>query len=120
MSRGFEDLEIWERAHKPTVYVCRVFIDCRFFALRGRILRTAISVPSKIAERAERNFPAEFARFVGIARGPLGELRSQLMIAWELAVATGAELETYLRERADFSHILYAFTRSLKTPDVLK
>ena len=46
--------------------------------------RSAVSVPSNIAEGYERNSDKEFVRFLLIAKGSLSELRTQLEIAKEI------------------------------------
>ena len=55
------------------------------FALRARIRRAAVSVPSNIAEGSGRNSSRELKQFVGKASGSLAELETQL----ELAVRLG-------------------------------
>ncbi|MFC5050661.1 four helix bundle protein [Rubritalea spongiae] len=45
---------------------------------RDLVTRTAVSVPSNIAEGAERNGTKEFIQFLGIAKGSLGELAEML------------------------------------------
>ncbi len=46
--------------------------------------RCAVSVASNIAEGAERNSPKETAYFFNVAKGSVGELKTQLMLAREL------------------------------------
>jgi four helix bundle protein len=43
-----------------------------------------VSVPSNIAEGAERLSRKEFAQFLGYAKGSAGELRTQIIIASRL------------------------------------
>ena len=57
-----------------------------------QIQRAAVSVMSNIAEGFERNSRAEFARFLAIARGSAGEVRSQLYLARELGYVDDEDL----------------------------
>jgi four helix bundle protein len=43
--------------------------------------RSAVSIPSNIAEGSERESKKEFARYLGIAKGSLAELYTQILIA---------------------------------------
>ena len=51
------------------------------FGLRSQMRRSAVSVPSNIAEGAARKGDAEFANFINIAKGSLSELETQLIIS---------------------------------------
>ena len=73
---SFEDLEVWKRAKALAVTICRVFSSCRDFGFKDQISRAAVSIPSNIAEGAERNSPREFRQFLGYAKGSSGELRT--------------------------------------------
>jgi len=55
------------------------------FGLKAQIRRSAVSVPSNIAEGSGRNSTGELRQFVGIACGSMAELETQL----ELAVRLG-------------------------------
>ena len=54
------------------------------FGLRQQLRRSALSVPSNIAEGAGRNNTREFVQFLGIACGSLAELDTQVEIAIQL------------------------------------
>lgn len=54
------------------------------FSLRDQIRRSAISIPSNLAEGDERNTDKDAIRFFYIAKGSLAELRTQLQIAHEI------------------------------------
>ena len=51
------------------------------FVFHDQLRRAAVSIASNIAEGKERESTAEFIRFLYIAKGSAGELRTQLYIA---------------------------------------
>lgn len=55
------------------------------FGLRLQLRRSAVSIPSNIAEGAGRNSTREFVQFLGFACGSLAELDTQVEIAIQLA-----------------------------------
>jgi four helix bundle protein len=54
------------------------------YGLGAQLRQAAISIPSNLAEGAARNSRREFHYFLGIARGSLSELETQLLIAADL------------------------------------
>ena len=60
------------------------FDATRDFGFRDQICRSAVSVPSNIAEGHERRSHKDFIRFLRIAMGSLAELRTQLYLAHRL------------------------------------
>jgi len=63
------------------------FPDNERFGLCSQMQRTAVSIPSNIAEGAARSGNKEFLYFLSIARGSLCELETQVMISRELGYA---------------------------------
>ena len=82
--RRFEDLLAWQKARALTAGVYDVTADGSFsrdFDLRNQIREAAVSTMSNIAEGFDRASHNEFHRFLSIAKGSCGELRSQLYVA---------------------------------------
>ena len=82
--RGFENLEAWQMARKLTNEIYASSSSGAFsrdFALRDQIRSAAVSVISNIAEGFERGGNAEFIQFLSIAKGSVGEVKSQAYIA---------------------------------------
>lgn len=77
----FEDLEVWKRGCRLAVEVCVEFDECKNFTLKDQAQRSAISIPSNIAEGSERGSDAEFIPFLRYSKGSCAELRTQLYIA---------------------------------------
>ena len=71
------------------VKVYEQFDQTRDFGFRDQICRSAVSVPSNIAEGYERGSPKDFVRFLRIALGSTAELRTQLYLAQRLQKCPG-------------------------------
>jgi four helix bundle protein len=69
---------------KSVYEVSRHFPAAERYGLTAQVRRSAVSVPSNIAEGAARSGSREFAQFLNISRGSLSELETQLLIALEL------------------------------------
>ncbi|MGB7989817.1 MAG: four helix bundle protein [Candidatus Methylophosphatis roskildensis] len=94
MRRRHHDLEAWQFALalvKDVYFLSSSFPAAEQYGLTAQVRRSAISIPSNIAEGAARNSDREFVHFLGIARGSLSELETQLIIARELGFAQQSE-----------------------------
>jgi four helix bundle protein len=76
----FEDLEIWKRGCQLTVDLCVATHDLKDYVFRDQMQRSALSIPSNIAEGCERDTTPDFIRFLRISKGSCGELRTQLYV----------------------------------------
>jgi four helix bundle protein len=117
MSQSFRELQVWQRAMQLTVAIYRLtqkFPREEIYGLTSQIRRSAVSIPSNIAEGQGRLNPAEFRQFLGIARGSNCELQTQLEIARALEIGN----QTLINEAEGLSHevgkMIYAFLESLK------
>ena len=110
------DLLAWQRAILlvRTVYeITDQFPDFERFELSKQIRRAAVSVPSNIAEGAARASRREFARFVGIARGSLSELETQLIVGEMLGYLHNAR--PIMDEVDSLKKLLNGLHRSLRS-----
>ena len=85
--RSYKDLIIWQKAIDLVVEIYQVikrFPREEIYGLSDQIKRSAVSVPSNIAEGQSRQHTAEFRQFLYIALGSLAELDTQLIIAHRL------------------------------------
>jgi len=95
--RRFEDIEAWKRGRELNVRIYELTSSGPFandFALRDQIRRASISVSSNIAEGYARQSPADFARFLVIARASAAEVISQLYLALDLGYISGDAFES--------------------------
>lgn len=108
----FEDIKAWGMAKDLVVTVYRITGKGKFihdFGLRDQIRRAAISAMSNIAEGFERGSKAEFCRFLRIAKGSCGEVRSQLYVAQELEYVDRQEFVSAKTQAEDLSKALSGF-----------
>jgi four helix bundle protein len=86
-STTHRDLSAWREAMTLVEVVYRAtaqFPKEEMFGLISQIRRSAISIPSNIAEGAARNSTRELFHFLGISCGSLSELETQLELAIRL------------------------------------
>jgi four helix bundle protein len=103
----FEDLEVWKRSSRLCADLYTYFQDIRDFGFRDQITRSALSIPSNIAEGVERDSKKDFARFLQYSKGSCGELKTQIYI--EPAVG-----KKWIQETKEFSAMLVGLSKSLK------
>ena len=72
----------------------RSFPKEELFGLTQQMRRAAVSIPSNLAEGAARNGAKEYLHFIGIARGSLAELDTQIQIARLLGYCQNSEAIT--------------------------
>jgi four helix bundle protein len=80
----FEDLFVWQEARslRKEIYQCtRKSAFYKDYEMRGQIRNAALSVMNNIAEGFERGTNKEFAQFLNISKGSVGEVRSVLWAA---------------------------------------
>jgi four helix bundle protein len=80
MKHNFENLEVYKRSLAVSVKIMKVIDDVRPFRLAEQIVSSSISIPSNIAEGAERPSDKDFVKFLGYSSGSAAELITQLQI----------------------------------------
>lgn len=84
---NFRELNIWKKSLDLSVDVYRIteeFPVVEKYNLISQIVRSAVSIPSNIAEGSGRGTNKDFCRFLNIALGSAYELETQLTISNKL------------------------------------
>ena len=82
-----KDLEVWNKA---VDLVTKIYLATKSFhreevyGITSQLRRSAVSIPSNIAEGAARASKKEFSQFLSIALGSISETETQLIIAKNL------------------------------------
>ena len=113
MSSNFENLDVWKRSCRLSVQLWQLLKNNNEYWLKEQMLRSALSIPSNIAEGCERNSKAEFRRFINIAKGSAAELRTQVYIAIETGVLKKESVEKFIEELKVITKMLQALINSL-------
>lgn len=112
-----EDLKIWDKAMDiavNTYLLSAGFPKEEKFGLTSQIRRSAVSVPSNIAEGAGRNTKGEFKNFLGIASGSSYELFTQLILSYKLKLVEKDLVDPIIREVLEVQKMNYALIKSLE------
>jgi four helix bundle protein len=102
----FEELEVWKRGSRLAVSILELVDGIKLYALRDQMARCCISVPSNIAEGAERESDREFRRFLAIAKGSAGELRTQLYIGVKAGIFSPEATNPLIQEAKEISSMI--------------
>jgi len=103
----FEDLIVWKEGMKLTVNLYKRLSACKDYGFRDQIQRSAVSIPSNIAEGYDRDSNKEYIRFLYISRGACAELRTQLYIAKELKYLSKGDADEFINKSRKISAMLY-------------
>jgi four helix bundle protein len=113
---NLKELKIWNKAIDIAVEVYKVtanFPKEEKYNLISQTRRSAVSIPSNIAEGAGRNSNNEFIHFLGIANGSSYELQTQLMISNRLELISEGNLNPLLTSIDELQKMTYSFQNTL-------
>ena len=110
----FENLEVWKRGCRLAVDTYVATHDSNDFGLNNQMQRAAVSIPSNVAEGAERDSDKDFARFLRYAKGSCGELRTQLYISKRIQQDTPPTTDSMIKTTKEISAMLQALINSLQ------
>ena len=88
--KSHKDLTVWQKSFeltKEVYFFTKKFPPAEIYGLTSQMRRSAVSIPSNIAEGYCRGSRKEYAQFVNIAFASGAELETQIMLAKELKLA---------------------------------
>ncbi len=112
-----KDLDVWNRsvALVTMVYdVTKSFPKDEIFGLTSQIRRSAVSIPSNIAEGSARKGNKEFVQFLYISLGSTAELETQFIIAHNLKYISSSEYKPMMSNLIDIRKMLSGLIKYVK------
>jgi len=119
-AHGFEDLKVWQLARELVRAVYHITSAAAFnkdHSLRDQLRRAAVSSMSNIAEGFERGSKRDFVRFLYMARGSAGEIRSHLYVARDVDYITGVQFDRIENQATNLSKGVFRFIRHLESSE---
>ncbi len=115
---NFQELKIWQKAMdiaENAYLISADFPNDEKFGLTSQIRRSAVSIPSNIAEGAGRNTDGEFKNFLGIANGSCNELFTQLLLSKRLGlISENEQLPSLLESLLEVQKMNYTLKKFSK------
>ena len=115
--RSYRDSIAWQKAmvlselvHEAT----KGFPKEELFGLTNQLRRASVSVASNIAEGQGRLTSGEFAHFLGIARGSVLEVETQLELAGRLSLGSQEHLFRAAEQANEVCKIINAVLANLR------
>jgi len=97
--KSHEDLKVWKDSINLVTEIYRLtkdFPKSELYGLTNQIRRSAISIPSNIAEGSGRKSKKEYLQFLHVSLGSITELDTQLIIASNLEYLSDEDIRTDL------------------------
>jgi len=117
MVQTYRDFIVWNKAIDLVTEIYRMtknFPKDELFGLTSQVRKSAVSIPSNIAEGWGRLTKGEFRLFLGHARGSLAELETQISIAKNLNYLNDVEGNSLLQQIAEVGRLLNGLLSSVK------
>ena len=114
---NFKNLKIWKEAMaivKATYKITQTFPDFERYALANQLIRSAISIPSNIAEGTSKNSDRHFNKFIQDSLGSAFEWETQLHIAFDQKYIDRSTFEGLENKIQELQKMISGFQKRLQ------
>ncbi len=108
----YTELEVWKESRKLVQEIYKItknYPKEEVYALTSQIRRSAVSVPSNIAEGCGRRTSADTIQFLHIARGSLYELETQSYLSLDQKYVSKLDFDLLLEQIKHCKKLLNGF-----------
>ena len=117
MLKNYKELNVWQKAYELCLKIYGITTEFpaeEKYGLTSQIKRSAVSIPSNIAEGYGRKTTVDYIRMLYISYGSVCELETQILLAGDLGFIEKGELGTIKEDIAEVERMLKALIKSLE------
>ena len=117
MLKNYKELKVWQKSYELCLELYRatkVFPKEEIYGLASQIRRSAVSIPSNIAEGYGRKTTADYVRSLYIAYGSVCELETQTMLCGDLNYMEKERPQELRDKISEVERMLKAMIKSLE------
>ncbi|GAH57074.1 unnamed protein product [marine sediment metagenome] len=114
--KSYKDLNIWKRSIvvvKDIYKITKNFPKEEIYGLTSQLRKSAVSIPSNIAEGFARFYNKEYRKFLFISLGSCAELSTQIIIALRLGYLESKEADRLLNKIDEISKMTMSLIKRL-------
>jgi len=114
--KSYRELIVWQKSMRLVKEVYRAsssFPNKEVYGLTAQIQRSAVSIPSNIAEGYGRHSTPEYIRFLRVGCGSLFEMQTQLEIAYSLDYLEKSQFDALFEMSREIERMLSSLISKL-------
>jgi len=115
---NFEELSVWQKSVDFVAEVYKLVSDfpkVEKYGLTTQIKRSAISIPSNIAEGSGRNSDKEFLYFLSVATGSSYELHTQIILTQKLGLIDKEKTQNLISQLREIQKMIHGLQKYLQS-----
>ena len=110
-------MKAWQSADEMTLEIYKILKANKDYGFKDQIQRAAVSVMNNIAEGFECKSKKGFYNHLRIAKGSCGEVRSMLILGFQLGYFAESQHNSLVIKALETSKLIYGLMRSLQEPN---
>ncbi len=117
MLKNYKELNVWQKSYELCLNIYRITAKSpneERYGLTSQIRRSAVSIPSNIAEGYGRKTTVDYIRMLYISYSSVCELETQILLAGDLSFIEKGELGTAKKDIAEIERMIKELIQSLK------
>ncbi len=115
---NYNELLVWQKSRelvKDIYLLTKNYSQDEKFGLVSQMRRSAVSIPSNIAEGSGRSTDKDFANFLSIAMGSSFELETQCWLSLDLGFIEKEKATEIIKLIKEIQKMLYSFRLKIKS-----